>query len=239
MKCLALNTTGDGCSVALDIDGARRQIVDTSPRQQSRVLPALVARVLAQAGIAPAALDRIVCCVGPGGFAAVRVGVAYAKGFALALDIPIAGVSSLALLAQGAVRNHGARRALAVLDARMGEVYLADYGLTEDGQLATSKERLCRPEEARFAASPDTPSVGCGSGWKRYGEMLQRACGTAPPALIDFDAVPEAADAFALLQAAAPTATPFLDAVELTPSYLRNHVALTLAERGEPPPAAV
>ncbi|HEU0198665.1 MAG TPA: tRNA (adenosine(37)-N6)-threonylcarbamoyltransferase complex dimerization subunit type 1 TsaB [Nevskiaceae bacterium] len=230
MKYLALDTTTEVCSVALNVDGVPHQILETTGQQASKRLPAMVHEILSSAGIAATALDGLVCCVGPGGFAGVRVGMAYAKGLALGLNVPIAPVSSLALLAQAAIRKRPAPRCVvSAIDARMGEVYVADYRLDAGGQLNTAGEQVCAPEQWHGAAAlSDTPFTAAGSGWKRYAEVLARACGSIPELILP-DAVPEAIDAFALV-AGKPEC--FVDAAALEPVYLRNHVALTLAERG-------
>lgn len=62
-------------------------------------LPKLVADLLAEAEVAPADLDRIAVTVGPGGFTGVRVGIAFARGFALVHPLPVVGVDTLTALA--------------------------------------------------------------------------------------------------------------------------------------------
>ncbi len=234
---LALNTAGDSCSVALSINGAYHQREDRSGQRQSRALPALVAQVLSDGGIRAAALDGVVCCIGPGAFASVRVGVAFAKGFALALDRPVAGVSSLALLAQHVAATHGAATVLSVLDARMGQVYTGLYATAPRIALHEGAvEGVCIPDNVPLASGTlQAPLIGCGNGWQRYREALLQRC-PAPPDAVLADTAPQAVDAFALVCGAGVDGTAFTSAARLAPVYLRNHVALTLAERGKPKP---
>lgn len=238
MNYLALNTAGDNCSVALSINGTSHQRADDSGQRQSRALPALVAQVLSDGGIPAAALDGVVCCVGPGAFASVRVGVAFAKGFALALDRPVAGVSSLALLAQHVASIHGAATVLSVLDARMGQVYVGLYGTAPRIALhAGAVESVCTPDDVPQAAgTPQAPFIGCGNGWQRYRDALLQRCAVPPDAVLA-DVLPQAIDAFALVCDANGHGAQFTSAARLVPVYLRNRVALTLAERGKPKPA--
>lgn len=237
MNYLALNTAGDSCSVALSMNGTCHQREDHSGERQSRMLPALVAHVLAEGGIAAPALDGVVCCIGPGAFAAVRVGVAFAKGLALALDVPVAGVSSLALLARQAALRHGAATIFPALDARMGQVYAAVY--VADARMALQLHAAaCVATPAglpRITGLPRVPLIGCGSGWRRYRDTLVQRCPTAPDMVLE-DAVPQARDAFGLVLGSQAAEDAFVTAAQLTPVYLRNHVALTLAERGKPQP---
>src|ERR1700744_2624959 len=103
MIVLGLDTCLNACSVAV-LDGER---VVASAREgmarghQERLAP-MARDVMAKAGIGFPALDRIAATVGPGSFTGLRVGVAFAKGLALALDRPTAGVGTLEALAQQA-----------------------------------------------------------------------------------------------------------------------------------------
>ncbi|MGZ8364529.1 MAG: tRNA (adenosine(37)-N6)-threonylcarbamoyltransferase complex dimerization subunit type 1 TsaB, partial [Caulobacteraceae bacterium] len=96
---LGLDTALTACSVAV-IDGDAVLASRSEPMtrgHQERLAP-MVAEVMAEAGIAFDALDRIGVTIGPGGFTGLRVGLAFAKGLALALDIPCVGVTTLAAL---------------------------------------------------------------------------------------------------------------------------------------------
>jgi len=73
------------------------------PNGQDRELAIMVKRVLSEADITPAQLTKIVVAVGPGSFTGVRVGVAFAKGLAIAVNAPVIGVNLLHVLAQQAL----------------------------------------------------------------------------------------------------------------------------------------
>lgn len=95
---------------------------------QERLAP-LVADVMAEAGIAFSDLDRVGATIGPGSFTGLRVGLAFAKGLALSLDIPCVGIGTLEALARTAAArapNDGAVTA-AIVDARRGQVYLQAF----------------------------------------------------------------------------------------------------------------
>jgi tRNA threonylcarbamoyladenosine biosynthesis protein TsaB len=96
MLVLGINTSGDACQAALARDGVVF-LSKSEPMTQghdARLAP-LVEELMRETGVASADLERIAVVVGPGSFTGVRVGVAFARGLALALDVAAAGVSSL------------------------------------------------------------------------------------------------------------------------------------------------
>lgn len=121
MNILALDTSLNACSVALVEAGqVRASVIQPMQRGHQEQLAPMVASVLDEAGIRPTALDRIAVTLGPGSFTGLRVGLSYAKGFALGLGVPLVGFNTLACLtamldAKGAV--------LAVIDARREQLY--------------------------------------------------------------------------------------------------------------------
>jgi tRNA threonylcarbamoyladenosine biosynthesis protein TsaB len=121
MIVLGLDTCLDACSVAILDDGrvlAARS--ETMRRGHQERLAAMTAAAMAEAGVPFGALDRIGVTLGPGSFTGLRVGLAFAKGLALALDRPAAGVGVLEALALEAGEDFVA----AAVDARRGQVYL-------------------------------------------------------------------------------------------------------------------
>jgi len=121
MKLLALDTTGKNCAVALRQPGQDdRVICEAIGRGHAERLAPMVRELLDAAGITPGALDRIGVTTGPGSFAGTRVGVAFARGLALATGASAYGISNLAIWAQMT-----AERPLAVLhDAKRSELIL-------------------------------------------------------------------------------------------------------------------
>lgn len=158
---LALDTAGSRCSVGLVApDGRALALRDPEiGRGHAERLMGLVAEVLNEAGARYAELARIAVSVGPGSFTGLRVGVAAARGLALALGIPAVGVSTLEALAEP-FRNDGPT--LAAIDAKRGELYLAGFGPGD----AVLLEPVAIPVDtlARVLETLPQPAVGVGSG---------------------------------------------------------------------------
>jgi tRNA threonylcarbamoyladenosine biosynthesis protein TsaB len=134
---LALDTALSAASVAVVRDGqALAACTEPMERGHAERVAGLVRATMAEADVAFAALTRIGVTVGPGSFTGVRVGLAFAKGLALALGVPCVGVGALTVLADG-VGSQG--RIAAVLDARRGQVYLQTF---EDGAPLAQPEVL-------------------------------------------------------------------------------------------------
>lgn len=122
---LGLDTTSGILHVALvDGEGAwtAREVLLKGHGTAERLVPALEA-LLAQAGASPQALSGVAACVGPGGFAALRVGVAFAEGLALT-GLPTWGFTAFELRAR-ALREAGVAGDVAlVLDGQRGDAFL-------------------------------------------------------------------------------------------------------------------
>lgn len=135
MNILALDTCVGACSVAIWADGRTLAALrEPMVRGHQERLAEMAAEALSQAGLAPADLDRIAVTVGPGSFTGLRVGLAFAKGLALALSRPCVGVGTLEALAHGRPGF-----VAAVLDARRGRVYLQAF---VDGRAVMAPDAL-------------------------------------------------------------------------------------------------
>lgn len=241
MKLLALETATEACSVALYVDGQILERHEIAPRRHAELVLPWIAELLATAGIRKAQLDGIACSHGPGAFTGVRLAVALSQGLALALDRPVIGVSTLDVLALPAMRTLDAesdRRTgvMAAIDARMGEVYLADYRRDDNGVwIRNGEELVIAPADVVLA--DDAPRAAVGTGFAAADSILLQRLG-AQLAGSDATALPHAGDvarlavqAFERGEGVAPE--------QLQPAYLRNKVALTLAEQGKPMPASL
>ena len=228
MRLLAVDTATEACSVALWLEGEAVERYEVAGRTHTERLLPLVQQLLADTGTRPAQLDGLVAGIGPGSFAGVRIAVGFVKGLALALDRPVVGVSSLAMLAQGAIEA-GAERVIACIDARMSEVYWGAYERGADGLARTLLADRVVPPGAIEADLAAGAWAAAGTGWGTYEALLKQRL-KLEPATIDGQALPHAAAALKLALPAFASGE-VLGADELAPAYLRDRVALTLAEQ--------
>lgn len=126
MKILAIDTSNLNLGVAILDNGiVVGEIITYIQKNHSiRLMPAIT-NLMNEVGIKPGELDRIVVAKGPGSYTGVRIGVTTAKTLAWSLNIPIVGISSLALLAQNGTFFDGVISPL--FDARRGQVYTGLY----------------------------------------------------------------------------------------------------------------
>ncbi|NZA26749.1 tRNA (adenosine(37)-N6)-threonylcarbamoyltransferase complex dimerization subunit type 1 TsaB [Luteimonas sp. SJ-92] len=229
MNLLAFETATEACSVALWTDAGLLERFELAPRRHAELALPWAEALLAEAGIARAQLDAVAIGRGPGAFTGVRLGIALAQGIALALDLPVVPVSTLAALAMRA-RPAGAAdaRILAAIDARMGEVYAGAFQRRGDGLAAMAAERVAPPDAV--ALPDEAPGwLGVGTGFAAADGALAMRLGPAMRS-IDAAALPRAGDV-ARLAAAEFAAGGGVAPESLEPAYLRDNVALTLAEQ--------
>jgi tRNA threonylcarbamoyladenosine biosynthesis protein TsaB len=227
MRLLAVDTATEACSAAVQVDGRVLARFDTAGRSHTQLMLPMVHGVMAEAGLRFADLEGLVCGVGPGSFAGVRIGVGFVKGLALSLGLPVVAISSLEMLAQDAI-DAGAARVLCAIDARMDEVYLGAYTPGGDG-LARAVVPPWLSGPGAFDWTEDGVWTGVGTGWARY-ETGLRAGTRGGIERVHGDALPDARTALRLAQAAFARGEG-LDADALAPLYLRDKVALTLDEQ--------
>lgn len=223
MRLLALETSTEHCSVALWLDGEVHDRRERAGQRHSLLLIPMLDALLAEAGLKLADMDGIAFGAGPGSFTGVRIACSAAQGLALGADKPVAAICTLEALAEDSGRD----RVVAVLDARMAEVYHAAYEKQDGLWRAACDPGLWRPQEAPALAGGGWH--GAGSGFAAHGDALRERYAASLDG-VDAGAVPQAA-AIARLAAPVFASGNGVDAAEATPLYLRDKVALKTSER--------
>ena len=130
---LALDTATEACSVALLHQESISTLDELSPRTHTqRILP-MIDELLTQANLTIKQVDLLAFGRGPGSFTGVRVGVGIAQGLALGAELPVIAVSNLLAMAESAYQQLGKTEVVALIDARMNEVYFAQLSRNEQG----------------------------------------------------------------------------------------------------------
>ena len=223
---LAFDTSTERMAVALVHGDAVLAHEAAGGAQASATLIEAIRGLLAQAGLAPRALDAIAFGRGPGAFTGLRTACAVAQGYAFGLRRPVLALDTLAAVAEDARQRHGARDVWVAMDARMGEVYAAHYRAGGGGAWLTVAAPALYALDALNARWRDAPPRAvAGSALDAFGARLAEGA-----ALRIADALPRA-QALAALARAAFDAGAAVDAAEALPLYLRDKVALTTAER--------
>jgi len=220
LNLLAVETSTEACSCALMLEGACQELFELAPRRHGELMLPMMDRLLADAGIGLADLDALAFGRGPGAFTGVRIATAAVQAIAFARDLPVAPVSSLQALAQGAYRELGHEAVLAAFDARMNEVYWGAYQLRPPLLEPALPEQVCAPEAVPVPEGGTW--FGVGMGWASYREPLAARvkgalAGMAP------ERYPHAQDV-AVLGAALAARGGLVPAELALPVYLRDKV---------------
>jgi tRNA threonylcarbamoyladenosine biosynthesis protein TsaB len=242
-RILAIDTSSTWCSVALSADTEAERLVERhellGPGASQYLLP-WITDLLKQDGVRLQDLDAIAVGIGPGAFTGVRLAVAVVQGLALAAHLPVAPVASLDAIAASAIdhpllqaMDAGKHQFTVAIDARMGEVYWANYSVRTPeqagGDTITLPQRigeiqLSKPEDVQLGTS----QCAFGSAITQYPAYFEQ-CMLAS----QMDGNLGVSARGVLRYAQAMVANQQLITVDqLEPLYIRNKVALTSAERG-------
>ena len=164
MITLAIEASTYTGSVAVIRDGVVLTESATAMRgeREERLMPA-VADALTSAGLAPNAIDRVVCGAGPGSFTSLRIASAIAKGLALAAGVPLHPVSSLLLVVAGSQPELAPGHYVVATDAMRGDVFARAFTVTDSGITADSPTTIvARTELDAFAREHSARIIGPG-----------------------------------------------------------------------------
>jgi tRNA threonylcarbamoyladenosine biosynthesis protein TsaB len=222
-RLLAIETSAEACSVALHIDGETSRFFEHAPMRHAELLLPAVQSLLDGAGLALAELDAIAFGQGPGSFTSLRIGIGVVQGLAWGAGLPVVPVSSLAALAQAAAdtAEAGFSSICVAVDARMQEVYTANYRFRSSGMVELDGEmRVC--EAGRVSALDDGPYIAAGNGFERFAELAPLMSG----ALGCFPGIQPRAEIICKLALDWLAGNEALPPVMAQPMYVRNQVAV-------------
>ncbi len=157
---LAFDTSGPRCATAL-MQGDRvlaTRFEERAKGQAERLMP-LIEATLAEAGLAPGALDAIAVGVGPGNFTGIRISVSAARGLALALGIPAIGVTSFEAM-RGPSSHRDPAPQLVTLEGPRGGLYVQHFLNGQANRPAHYLPDLRAPDLAALGLTADTPILG-------------------------------------------------------------------------------
>jgi tRNA threonylcarbamoyladenosine biosynthesis protein TsaB len=223
MRILAFDTSTQWLTIACVNGSQWIERAELAGQTHSQRLLPLVDEVLGEAQLALADLDGLAFGAGPGSFTGVRIACGVAQGLALGADLRVVPVSTLEALAESAWQTNGWTRVVACLDARMREVYIADYRRENDDWIVEREPAVLRPDDV---APVTQASMGAGDGFAAYPDLAGRLALGAT----DADVLPTAR-AIATLAMPRFRAGEAVSAAEALPFYVRHRVALTTAER--------
>jgi len=220
VKLLAIDTVTEACSAALWLDGEVRERFEIAPRQHTTLILPMVQQLLAESGLSLSQLDALAVDRGPGSFTGVRIGTGVVQGLAYTVDLPVVPVSSLATLAQAVWLKLRHENVLALIDARMQEVYWARYEFQGNAMVTAGEERVGSVEQVMMGNGSACYCVGSGS--RQYQDQLQSrpGCQVLEDSTYDF---PQAA-VLTGLAINAYQRNEIVSADQLEPIYLRNQV---------------
>jgi len=222
-RLLAFDTATELCSVALLRDGEMFEYEAEIGREASARILGAIDALLREAGIGLRDLDALAFGRGPGGFTGVRLAASVAQGLAFGAGLPVIPVSDLEALAErGFALTPQAARILVCSDARMREVYWAEFRRTpEETPAAVGRERVGAPESV--VLEPGSEAVaGIGRGFEVYPALAARF--GARLVAIHERALPRAREMLVIAERewrAGRLRTP----AEALPVYLRDEVA--------------
>lgn len=216
---LALDTATEACSVALHFHGKITSLNEVSPRTHTqRILP-MVDELLRQAEIKINDVDFLVFGRGPGSFTGVRVGVSVAQGLAMGANLPVVAVSNLKAMAEEAYQTLGASKVVALIDARMNEVYFAQFEKNGEEWNEVVEEQVCSPEKAIAQIHLSDNVFVVGTGWAAYSQFSEQNL----PLVVSEITLPSAQYMLSLAEVEIKKGNT-QSALAIEPVYLRNEV---------------
>ena len=226
MKLLAIDCSTDRLSLAVAHGDQRWHHEGVGGAQASAVLIPAIMDLLDTAQLPLNMLDAIAFGRGPGAFTGLRTACAVAQGLALGAALPLVPVDTLHILAQTALKH--SPRVLSVLDARMGQVYVAAYEMVDHAWRCHHKPVLAQPQALPLPLGWQVQGFAlAGNAYTLYPEAFAEVLASGGVAIEAWPQALDLLDLAAVAYAQGDTVTP----AQALPLYVRDKVALSTAER--------
>jgi len=218
LNILALSTTSSSGSIAIYKKDHISYInhLDIKVTHSERLLPQIDSGLM-NSKINISDIDLLVIAIGPGSFTGLRIGLATAKGLCMAHNIPLLPVSTLELLANNIA--HSSRNILALVDARMAEVYAALYSPRLDIIIPETNAKL-----SDFLEMIKEPVIIVGDGAKEFSKEISES-NIDHSFCLEHQNIPLASTLISIALKSKVPKYSFVDISELEPNYLRKSQA--------------
>lgn len=222
---LNIDTSTDVCSVALSAEGMILQHSENfDGHNHATLLSGYIKSALEFAESHELTLDAVAVTLGPGSYTGLRIGLSEAKGLAYALDIPLIGLSSLKVIAVGAMFTYAEVEPdtifVPMIDARRNEVYTAAYDMALDTMLEPAPLILDKNSYADLLAT-QRPVLICGDGAEKAAHILRGADN-----LLYLPGIAPLATHMVALSEQAWRDRKFVDTAYAVPEYLKEYQAV-------------
>lgn len=220
---LAIETATDACSVALLLQGQVSERYALAPRQHSQLVFDMLGELLRPGNLARQGIDVVAYGAGPGSFTGLRIAASTAQGLAFSSNLPAVAVSTLAVLAQGALRQgvvSAEDTVLCLLDARINEIYAAVYTFQDALAVLQQGPWACTPADLSPVGDQTLCAVGNGCDFmEQLPPSLRARIRSYAPGLLPsaMDTIPLALANFARGQTQSASA--------VQPVYVRDEIA--------------
>jgi tRNA threonylcarbamoyladenosine biosynthesis protein TsaB len=228
---LAIETATDACSVAVYREGKITQRHATVPRQHSQLVFTMLDELLGHGNLKKQGIEVIAYGCGPGSFTGLRITASLVQGLAYSSNLPAIAVSTLAVMAQGALRKNLVKHnetVVCLLDARINEIYSATFGFYDGVAVLREGPFATAPGDTMFSDSSELVAVGNGCLYLDQLPLpLQARIRSSAPELL-----PDAADMFPLALDKLHRGT-IQSARDVQPVYVRDEISWKkLAQQG-------
>lgn len=218
---LGIETATDACSVAVITPTQSYNLFVIEPQAHAKLLLGMVDQICGQAGITLKDIDAFAFGCGPGSFTGVRIAASVVQGLAFGVNKPVIGVSSLQALAQQAFNVHSYEHVVALLDARMQEVYYGSYSVNAIGLVMPNLEDMLK-NPAELTVADAAACIAVGTGIAAYSEIIKHR---NPDLIIDTTLLHPRAQEIVQLAVDLYNRGKILQPNEAIPTYIRNDVA--------------